>query len=105
MCIRVAPFQIFREIAAVPPQCVGIFVERFEQFQNLRELLLRELFTVRQVAQAHVLSAKLDENLVQLRVIIHVFDSFAPGDLIKRRLGDIDKALLDQLRHLAVKER
>ena len=64
-----------------------------------------KFLVVGKVPQPHFLRAELDENLVQLRVVIHVFHAFLARDLVERRLGDVDKALSDQLRHLPVEKR
>jgi hypothetical protein len=74
------------------------------KFQDFGQLLFRQLLAGRQVAQADILRAELDEDFVHLRVVIDVFDPLFAGDLVERRLGDIDKALFDQLRHLPVKK-
>ena len=65
----------------------------------------RQLVAVGQVAQAHLFRAQLDEDLVQLRVVVDVLHALLARDLVERRLGDIDEALLHQLRHLPVEER
>ena len=44
-----AVLDIFRKIAAVTFQGIGVFVERFEQLQNFRELLLGKLLFVGKV--------------------------------------------------------
>ena len=92
-----AMLDVFREIAAVAFQGVGVFVERLEQFQNFRQLLLRQLLFVGKVLQPHFFRAQFDQNLVQPRVVIHVFHAFLARDLVKRRLRDVNETLFDQL--------
>ena len=63
--LRVALLDVSRKIAAVAANAIGVFVERFEQLQDFRELLFGQLIAVGQVAQAHLLRAELDEDFVQ----------------------------------------
>ena len=86
-------FHIIAKIAAVTADDCRVFVERFEQLQNFFELLRRELAPVREVFQLHFLRADLQQNVVQLRVVIHVFGAFLARDRVKRRLRDIDIAV------------
>ena len=55
--------------------------------------------------QANLFRAELDEYLIQPRVVIHILDPLLARDLVQRRLGNIDKAILHQRRHLPVKKR
>ena len=91
-------------VAALPPDVSRMPVELFEQLQHFFKLLLGELFSVGQIFQAHFLGRDLDQNLVQLRVVIHVIRSLFARDGIERRLGDVNKALFHELRHLPVEE-
>ncbi len=48
---------------------------------------------------------KRDEDAVELRVVVDVFLALLALDEVERRAGDVDFALLHELRHLAVEER
>ena len=50
-------------------------------------------------------AAHLVQQLLQLAVGVDVLLLLAPGDLVQRRLGGVDIAVLDQLGHEAVEER
>ena len=54
--------------------------------------------------QHAVIGAHLDEIGFQLRLVLDVAFGLAPRDLVERRLGDIEIAALDHLRHLPVEE-
>ena len=74
--LLLAMLDVIGEIAAVPFQGVGVFVERFEQFQNFRKLLLGKLLFVGKVFQPHFFRAEFEQDVVQLRVVINVFRVF-----------------------------
>ena len=48
--------------------------------------------------------AFLDQVGVHLGLVLHIAFGPALGDFVERRLGDVEIALLDQLRHLAIEE-
>ena len=102
--LGMAVLDVIAEIAAVAAEGLNVFVEGRKQVEDFGQLLFGKLLVGGQVVEAHVLAAQLDEDLVELGVAIHVFDAFFAGDLVKGRLGNIDKAALDQLGHLPVKE-
>ena len=100
-----AVLDVVAKITAMTAEGLDVFVEGLEQFEDFAQLLFGHFLVGRQIAQADVFRAKLDEDFVHLDVVIHVFHAFFAGDLVERRLGDIDKPLPDQLRHLPVKKR
>ena len=88
----------------MPPDRVAELREALEQFEHVLELRGGEDFAVGEVLQLHLLGAELDEDVVELRVVVHVLLALLALDLIERRLGDVDVALLHELRHLPVEE-
>ena len=73
--------------------------------KNFLELLRREFAAVGEIFQLHFLRAVLQQNAVQLHVVVNVIRLFLARDRVKRRLRDINKTLLHELRHLAVEKR
>ena len=67
------------------PDRVAELREPFEQFQDVLELSGGEDLAVREILQLHFVRAEADENLVQLRVVIHIFLALLALDEIKRR--------------------
>ena len=103
--LLVPMLDVIREVPAMPPQGVRVFIERFQQLQDFRQLLLAELLAVGEVLESHFLRPDLNQDPVQLRVVIHVLDSLFARDRIQRRLRNVNETLFNQLRHLPVKER
>ena len=101
---RMAVLDVIAEIAAVPAEGADVFVERGEQLEDFHELLFRKLLVVGEVVEADVFAAQLDEYFAEFGVVVHVFDTLFSGDLVKRRLGDIDVTTLNELGHLPVEE-
>ncbi len=99
-----ALFDVLAEVAAVALEGARVFLEDDEQLEDFDELPFGELAAVGDVAQADILGAQLDEDAVQLGVVLDVLDPLLAGDLVERRLGDVDEAAPDQLGHLAVEE-
>ena len=54
--------------------------------------------------QHGVLNAGLDQIILERRLVLHVLEALAARDFIQRRLGDVEIAALDHLRHLAEEE-
>ena len=54
--------------------------------------------------EQHAVGAEVEEDFGQVLVGLDIFLAFAAGHLIERRLGDVDIAVLNELRHLAVEE-
>ena len=84
------------------PPCRRMAVANLSSFSSRSRMSLscsvRELPPVGEVAQPHVLRAEADENLVQLRVVVHVLLALAALDLVKRRLRDVDVAAAGPVR-------
>ena len=55
--------------------------------------------------QDGVLEAGVDQVVLERALVLEVGLRLAARDLVERRLGDVEVALLDQLRHLPVEER
>ena len=53
--LRVALLEVVREVAPVPTNGVGVFVERLQQLKNFGELFLRHLLVILEASQANVL--------------------------------------------------
>ena len=83
---------------------MGVFIQGNKQLQNFSQLLFGQFLFVGQIAQPDIIAAQLNENAIHLHVIIDIFDAFLAGDLVERRLGNINKSALHQLRHLPVKK-
>ena len=64
-----------------------------------------EDLAVGEILKLHLLRAERDEDAIELRVVIHVFLALLALDEVERRAGDVNLALLHELRHLPVKER
>ena len=56
-------------------------------------------------SQRRTVQRGLQQILGQLRIILDVLLLLALFDFVQRRLGDVDMAALDQLRHLPVEKR
>src|ERR1700722_19376756 len=100
-----ALLDVITEIAALTTDERRVFVERFEQRQNFFELLRRKFTTVRKIFQLHFFRAVLQQDAVELNVVINVIGLPFARDAVKRRLRDVNVAILDELRHLAIKKR
>ena len=81
-----------------------MLVQRFEQRKDFLKLLRRELASVGEVFQLHFFHTILQQDAVELDVVVNVIGLLLARDAVKRRLRNIHKTLLYQLRHLAVKE-
>ena len=55
--------------------------------------------------QHRVLEAGGDQVILQRALVLEILLGLAAGDFVERRLGDVEMAAVDQLRHLPVEER
>ena len=93
------------KIAAMMSEGVGVFVERFEQFQDFRQLFLGKFLSAGKIAHANLFRAEFNQDFVQPRVVIHILDPLLARNLVQGRLGDIDKTVLHKRGHLPVEKR
>ena len=69
------------------------------------QLVAAEAAVVAEVLELHLLGGEFDQDAVQCVVVLDVFLALLPRHLVERRLGDVDVAGLDQLRHLPAEKR
>ena len=77
--------EVFLEVAAVPPDRVAELREPLQKFEHVLKLRSREDLAVGQILQLHLLRAERDQDLVELRVIIHVLLALLALDQVERR--------------------
>src|SRR5690606_10031489 len=75
-----------------------------EVLDQAAERLARERVAAGLGAHEEVLGAALEEEVVERLLVLEELHALAAGDLVERRLRDVEVALLDELRHLPVEE-
>jgi len=101
----IVALHVFVEIHALAGHGFGDVLDFFEDLEHLGHLAVFQRGRAVEVQHAHVLDAQLDQHPRQVPVVVDVALLLLALDLVERRLGDVDEAALDQLRHLPVEER
>ena len=79
--------------------------KRHHLLEPAGEILARVLLVELGDAHAPVLHGALEQVMVELAVVLEVGFFLAPLHFVERGLRDVEVALLDDLRHLAIEER
>jgi hypothetical protein len=62
--LRISTLDVLSEIPAVTAKRVGVLIQGFQQFEDLRKLLLIEFLVIGQIAQFDFLDTKLNQDFV-----------------------------------------
>jgi len=92
------------EVAAMASDGIAEFREALEELEDFLELGGGENLAVGEIFHLHFVRADIDEDFVELGVVIHIFLTLFALDEVERGLGDVDFALLDELRHLTAEK-
>ena len=98
--------EVVLKVAGIPGDGVAVAIEFLKHLEDLLEAFGADLFVFAalKIAEEDIVGPERNQDLAELAVVLHILLFFPPGDLVKRRLGDVDITALHQLEHLTAEE-